>query len=224
MPATSLYSFAQSPVLSALPPVVRARGFALKVRYELVSLCILRVLCVSVAIFVKELVTTETQRCTEKRMPDDFWGKARVKNPMSISRISHVVVLWGNSTEGAEPMKYMLLIYHEEQSWESLTEAEREQIYGEYRQLRGELESRGQFLDGSELQPVTTATAVRIRDGKELITDGPFAETHEQLGGYFLIEAKDLDEATSIAARIPSARTGTIEVRPLAEMAAEATA
>ena len=121
-------------------------------------------------------------------------------------------------------MKYMLLIYHEEQSWESITEAEREQIYGEYRSLRGELESRGQWVNGSELQPITTATTVRVRDGKELITDGPFAETHEQLGGYFLIEAKDLDEATSIAARIPSARTGTVEVRPLMEMAAEASA
>lgn len=121
-------------------------------------------------------------------------------------------------------MKYMLLIYHEEQSWDSITEAEREQIYSEYRKLRGDLEARGQFLDGSELQPVTTATAVRVRDGKELITDGPFAETHEQLGGYFLIEAKDLDEATSIAARIPSAKTGTVEVRPLMEMAAEASA
>jgi hypothetical protein len=69
------------------------------------------------------------------------------------------------------------------------------------------------------LQPIATATSVRVRDGKELITDGPFAETHEQLGGYFLIDAKDLDEATSIAARIPSARVGTIEVRPLVEMA-----
>lgn len=121
-------------------------------------------------------------------------------------------------------MKYMLLIYHDEQSWDATTEAERQQIYLEYRQLRGELESRGQFLSGSELQPITTATTVRVRDGKELVTDGPFAETHEQLGGYFLIEAKDLDEATTIAARIPSARTGTIEVRPLVEHAAEATA
>ncbi len=121
-------------------------------------------------------------------------------------------------------MKYMLLIYHEEQGWDSITEAEREEIYGEYRKLRGELESRKQWVDGSELQPVATATAVRVRDGKELVTDGPFAETHEQLGGYFLIEAKNLDEATSIAARIPSARTGTIEVRPLMEMAADATA
>jgi len=74
------------------------------------------------------------------------------------------------------------------------------------------------------LEPVSTATTVRVRDGKELITDGPFAETHEQLGGYFLIQAENLDEATAIAARIPSARTGTIEVRPLVETAAEATA
>jgi hypothetical protein len=74
------------------------------------------------------------------------------------------------------------------------------------------------------LEPVTTATSIRVRDGKELVTDGPFAETHEQLGGYFLIEAKNLDEATAIAARIPSARTGTIEVRPLVERPAEATA
>jgi hypothetical protein len=121
-------------------------------------------------------------------------------------------------------MKYMLLIYHDEQSWEGVTDAERQQIYTEYRNLRGQLESSGQFLSGSELQPVTTATTVRVRDGKELVTDGPFAETHEQLGGYFLIEAENLDEATSIAAKIPSARTGTVEIRPLVEQAAEATA
>lgn len=121
-------------------------------------------------------------------------------------------------------MKYMLLIYHDEPSWDALTEPERQQIYLEFRKLRSDLEARGQFVTGSQLQPITTATSVRVRDGKELITDGPFAETHEQLGGYFLIEAKDLDEATSIAARIPSARTGTIEVRPLVEAAAPATA
>lgn len=121
-------------------------------------------------------------------------------------------------------MKYMLLIYHDEQSWDALSEAEHEQIYGEYRNLIGQLQSNGQFVTGSELQPITTATSVRVRDGNELVTDGPFAETREQLGGYFLIEAKNLDEATSIAARIPSARTGTIEVRPLVERAAEAAA
>jgi len=120
-------------------------------------------------------------------------------------------------------MKYMLLIYHDEQSWNSLTEAERQQIYGDYRKLREELLAKGQFVTGSQLQPITTATSVRVRDGKELITDGPFAETHEQLGGYFLVEAKNLDEATAIAALIPSARTGTVEVRPLVESAVAAT-
>ena len=121
-------------------------------------------------------------------------------------------------------MKYMLLIYHDEKGWGEISEAERQQIYADYRKLREELVSRGQFVTGSQLQPIATATSVRVRDGKELVTDGPFAETHEQLGGYFLIEAKNLDEATSIAARIPSAQTGTIEVRPLVEAVAEATA
>jgi len=121
-------------------------------------------------------------------------------------------------------MKYMLLIYHDEQSWSAINETERQQIYSDYRKLREELLARGQFVTGSQLQPISTATSVRVRDGKELVTDGPFAETHEQLGGYFLVEAENLDEATSIAARIPSAKTGTIEVRPLVETAAPATA
>lgn len=121
-------------------------------------------------------------------------------------------------------MKYMLLIYHDEPSWDAVSEAERQQIYLEYRKLRAELEASGAFVTGSQLQPISTATTVRVREGKELVTDGPFAETHEQLGGYFLVEAKNLDEATAIAARIPSARTGSIEVRPLVEMAVEATA
>lgn len=113
-------------------------------------------------------------------------------------------------------MKYMLLIYHDELVWNELGESERQQIYGEYRNLREQLQSGGQYLDGSQLQPATTATSIRIRDGEELVTDGPFAETHEQLGGYFLIEARDLDEAIAVAKRIPSARMGAIEVRPLA--------
>jgi len=118
-----------------------------------------------------------------------------------------------------QKMKYLLLIYHDEPTWQALTEAERIEIYGEYRKLREKLLSTGQFITGSQLQPIATATTVRVREGKELVTDGPFAETHEQLGGYFLIEAKDLDEATRIAAQIPSARTGSIEVRPLVESA-----
>lgn len=113
-------------------------------------------------------------------------------------------------------MKFMLLIYHDEQRWNDLAESERQQIYGEYRQLREELQTGGTFLDGSQLQPANTAASIRIRDGEELVTDGPFAETHEQLGGYFLVDAQNIDEAIAVAKRIPSARTGTIEVRPLA--------
>ena len=114
-------------------------------------------------------------------------------------------------------MKYILLIYLEEKSWGTLTEQERQDIYGDYRRFTEEIIASGNYVSGSELHPVSTATSVRVRDGKVLPTDGPFAETKEQLGGYYLIEAKDLDEATGIAARIPSAKTGTIEVRPLAE-------
>jgi hypothetical protein len=122
-----------------------------------------------------------------------------------------------NEAERKAIMKYILLIYHEEQGWEAISETERQQIYLEYRQLIGELQAAGKYLVGDELQPTSTAQSVRVRDGKQLVTDGPFAETREQVGGFFLIEAKDLAEAKSIAARIPSARTGTIEVRPVAE-------
>jgi hypothetical protein len=129
-----------------------------------------------------------------------------------------------STDKGSYEMKYMLLIYHDEPSWDVITEAERQQVYLEYRNLRDELTKNGKFITGSQLQPIATATSVRVRDSKELVTDGPFAETHEQLGGYFLVEAANLDEATAIAARIPSARTGTVEVRPLVETAAEASA
>jgi hypothetical protein len=121
-------------------------------------------------------------------------------------------------------MKYMLLIYEAEQAWEKLSEDERQQVYGEYRQLIGELQAAGQYVSGSQLHPTSAATSVRVRDGKGVLTDGPFAETREQLGGYILIEAKNLDEATAIAARVPSASMGTIEVRPLVESATTATA
>jgi hypothetical protein len=121
-------------------------------------------------------------------------------------------------------MKYLLLIYQEEKQWTAHSEADVQKIYGEYRQLMQELTTKGQFLAGSQLHPIATASSVRVRDGKELVTDGPFAETHEQLGGYFLVDVKNLDEALAIAARIPSAREGTIEVRPIVERSAEATA
>jgi len=121
-------------------------------------------------------------------------------------------------------MKYILLIYHEEQAWDRLTEQERQEIYSEYRRFSEEIMASGQYVGGSELHPISTATSVRVRDGKQLTIDGPFAETKEQLGGYYLIEVNNLDEAIGLAARIPSARVGTIEVRPLAEAEAAATA
>lgn len=112
-------------------------------------------------------------------------------------------------------MKYMLLIYYDEQV---LSEAEREQCFGESVQLAHELDANGQYLAANPLHPTLAATSVRLRNGKRLVTDGPFAETREQLGGYFLIEAKNLDEAVNIAARIPMAIKGTVEVRPVVEI------
>ncbi len=113
-------------------------------------------------------------------------------------------------------MKYMLLVYLNENA---MNQTEREQCYVDSTQLCQDLAARGQFLGANPLQPVATATSVRVRSGNRLVTDGPFAETHEQLGGYFLVEAKDLDEAIALAARIPGARKGTIEVRPVLDLA-----
>jgi hypothetical protein len=112
-------------------------------------------------------------------------------------------------------MKYILLIYSNENDW---TESERSHCYAESTQLTQHLHAKGQFLGASPLHSVSTATSVRIRDGKKLVTDGPFAETREQLGGYFLIDANDLDEAIAIAERIPTAHKGTVEIRPIMEM------
>lgn len=112
-------------------------------------------------------------------------------------------------------MKYMLLVYLGENA---LNDAEREECYRDSAQLARELHASGNYVDASPLHPTSTATSVRVRDGKPLVTDGPFAETREQLGGYYLIDAKNLDEAISIAARIPPARVGTIEIRPLMEI------
>jgi hypothetical protein len=109
-------------------------------------------------------------------------------------------------------MKYMLLVYMNENA---MNGSEREQCYAESTALTQELHSGRQYVTASPLQPVSTATSVRVREGKRLVTDGPFAETHEQLGGFYLVEAKDLNEAISIAARVPPARKGTIEVRPV---------
>jgi hypothetical protein len=112
-------------------------------------------------------------------------------------------------------MKYMLLIYMSENA---MGEMEREQCYKDSTQLAQDLQANGQYLSANPLQPVAMATSVRVRQGKRLMTDGPFAETREQLGGYFLIDAKNLDEAIGIAEKIPAARKGTVEVRPVIEI------
>jgi len=113
-------------------------------------------------------------------------------------------------------MKYILLIYGDENA---LDDAERESCYRESSELAHDLASAGKFLASSPLEPTSLATSLRVRDGKRFVTDGPFAETREQLGGFFMVEARDLDEALAIAERIPMARKGTIEVRPVIELA-----
>jgi hypothetical protein len=113
-------------------------------------------------------------------------------------------------------MQYMMLIYLDENS---LSESEREECYQESTEYAHRLHAKGQYLGCAPLYPTTTATSIRVREGKRLVTDGPFAETREQLGGFYLIEAKDLDEAIGIAAQIPGAHWGTVEVRPVVEVA-----
>jgi hypothetical protein len=112
-------------------------------------------------------------------------------------------------------MKYILLIYGDEKAW---TQSQLEDCYKESSQLVQQLKASGQCLDSAPLHSVTTATSVQVRDGKKFVTDGPFAETREQLGGYYLIDAEHLDAAIDIAERIPAARKGTIEIRPIVEL------
>jgi len=114
-------------------------------------------------------------------------------------------------------MQYLLLIYQNEKAWTEMSEADQGTAFGEYMQFTKDIKASGHHLAGEALQPIATATTVRVRNGKTATTDGPFAETREQLGGFYLIEAKDLDEATKIAARIPDARIGdgSVEVRPI---------
>jgi hypothetical protein len=114
-------------------------------------------------------------------------------------------------------MQYLLLIYGEEGALESVSQAERHAVYEEYDRFAQDLQERQAMVGGDELSPTSSATTVRVRDGQTLTTDGPFAETKEQLGGYFKIEAADLDTAIELAAKIPGARTGSIEVRPVVE-------
>jgi hypothetical protein len=112
-------------------------------------------------------------------------------------------------------MEYMLLIYNNEKARASMSEAQKGEIFGEYRAFTDAIVKSGHFKAGAPLQPTSTATTVRVKGGKTVTTDGPFAETREQLGGYYLVEARDLDAATAIAARIPGAREGSVEVRPV---------
>jgi hypothetical protein len=121
-------------------------------------------------------------------------------------------------------MRYLCLIYENEKQWESMPQAEAEAIMGEYFAFTDGIRSNGKLVAGEALQPTQTATTVRVRNGKISTTDGPFVETKEQLGGFYLIEATDLNDAIQIAAKIPSARFGGVEVRPVVDFSAEAAA
>ncbi len=121
-------------------------------------------------------------------------------------------------------MNYMLLIYSDEEQRNAMSEEERNRTFGEYGALTQELHDKGVFVAGDPLQPTSTATTVRVRDGEQLNTDGPFAETKEQLGGYYIVDVETLDDALDWAAKIPGARMGTIEVRPIMPVGAEAQA
>ncbi len=115
-------------------------------------------------------------------------------------------------------MRYMLLIYSPESYWQTISEQERGKIYQEYLDFTDSIRKSGHYVAGDPLERTAAATTVRVRNGKAMATDGPFAETREQLGGYYIVEAKNLDEATAIAERIPSSRIGSIEVRPIVDM------
>ena len=115
-------------------------------------------------------------------------------------------------------MKYLLLVHHDEEAFRRIPEAKQKEMLAESVQLTHRLDANGQYLHASPLQPAGSGVLVRVREGKELVTDGPFIETKEQLAGYFLVEARDLNEAVRIATWVPGARIGTVEVRPLIEI------
>ncbi len=114
-------------------------------------------------------------------------------------------------------MRYLCMIYDDEKTWASMSKEDSGAYMGEYFAFTEGIKKSGHYVGGEALQPVSTATTVRVRNGKMSTTDGPFAETKEQLGGYYLIEARDLNDAIQVAAKIPSARLGSIEVRPIME-------
>ena len=112
-------------------------------------------------------------------------------------------------------MQYLLLIYDQESQWAAMQESERALLPEGYRAFNQEVRASGELLGGDALRPTAMATSVRVREGKVLVTDGPFAETREQLGGYYLMETADLDRAIALAAKIPAAQSGTVEIRPI---------
>jgi hypothetical protein len=116
-------------------------------------------------------------------------------------------------------MKFLLIVHHDEEAFNKIEKEKRQQMLAESVELTHQLHATGQYVHASPLQPAATAVMVRVREGKPLVTDGPFIETREQIAGYFLIHARDLNEAVAIAGRIPGARIGTVEVRPLIEIA-----
>ena len=118
-------------------------------------------------------------------------------------------------------MRYLCLIYEDEKAWETATAAESEAIMNEYFQFTDDIRKKGKYVAGEALHPTASSTTVRVRNGKVSTTDGPFAETKEQLGGFYLIEATDLNDAIQVASRIPSARHGAIEIRPVVDFSAE---
>jgi hypothetical protein len=128
-------------------------------------------------------------------------------------RLSSVGTVFTHIPE--EAMKYLCLIYDDEKKWETMSKAEADAYMGEYFAFTDGIRASGHYIAGEALQPVNTATTIRSRNGKLSTTDGPFAETKEQLGGYYLIEARDLNDAMQVAQKIPSVRTGSIEVRPV---------
>ncbi len=137
-------------------------------------------------------------------------AEATRRERMSIRALFDRLLLEGD-------VKYMLLICRDEAAWDGMSLAERRRIYEDSMTLAEELTARGQYLGGNPLHPSSTATSVRVREGKRLVTDGPFAETREHLGGYMLIDVPSLDQAIAVAARIPLARTSTVEIRPVRE-------
>lgn len=116
-------------------------------------------------------------------------------------------------------MKFLLIVHHDEEAFNKIEKEKRQQMLAESVELTHQVHATGQYVHASPLQPAATAVMVRVREGKPLVTDGPFIETREQIAGYFLIHARDLNEAVAIAGRIPGARIGTVEVRPVIEIA-----